>query len=561
MIGFLALATVVGGSVLISSLQADDDFEDFSEDTSQEDNGESEQAAFGGGDGMMPLDGGPFDLREADPAGPGGGEAQLLTGNDSDDILLSGSGDDTVSGGAGADRIAMGSGNDYYGTQGTDELGNDTVRGGEGNDVLVDTKGADTLYGGLGHDTLVGAQSGVLDAEADLLGGGYGHDVIFGDNGDTINGGHGNDTFGIGFTFGEGYEPVTISDFDAATEALTLAVSGDMIQDSLEWSVNFDAATGIATVDIWGNEDTGSGPVGVAPETVLVLENMTADSVAAMNVLFADSLTSVSAVPAAPAEIGLSDAADNYVGTDGSDTISGKGGNDTIDGSAGNDTLSGGQGNDSLSGGVDADRVAGGDNNDTISGGAGDDTIVAGEGDDFYGFDGSATTAESGNDIVRGGGGNDWLQDAEGADTLYGGLGNDTVSGADVDVLDTEADIVSGGYGNDVVVGDNGDTLIGGEGEDSFGIGFDFGAGYEAVTITDLDPANEALTIAIASDAAVDNMNWSAGFDAATGVATISIWGTEDHGAGPVAVAPETALILENMTAEGVAALSIAFSY
>jgi Ca2+-binding RTX toxin-like protein len=289
---------------------------------------------------------------------------------------------------------------------------------------------------------------------------------------------------------------------------------------------------------------------------------MTAESAAEISILFADDLTLIAPLTAPEVTTSeLSSGDDLHNGSTGNDEVHAQDGNDTITGGEGNDSISAGDGDDNLDGGADDDRLVGGDGNDTISGGDGTDTVVAGDGNDNYGFDGTATTNEAGDDLVRGGGGYDWLQDAQGADTLYGGLGNDTVVGADEDVIDAKADLLSGGYGEDVVVGDNGDTLVGGEGTDAFGVGFAFGEGYEAVTVTDLDAENEALTIAISSEAAVDNMDWSVGFNPVTGVATVAIWGTEDSGSGPVAMAPETVLTLENMTAEGVAALSIAFSY
>jgi len=549
MIGFLALATVVSGSALISTLQADDEF-----DTSEAEDTTPPEEEPGPVADVSELIGG----TTANDTLTGGTANDTIDGLGGDDWILSGSGNDEVSGGAGNDRVALGSGNDIYGGDGSDDTGSDTVRGGSGNDWLYDITGADTLYGGLNEDTLIGAQSGVLDDESDLLGGGYGDDVILGDNGDTINGGAGTDTFGVGFSFGEGWDPVTITDFEATTEALTLAVTGNIVAGSLEWDVTFDEATGIATIDIWGTEDDGSGPSNLAAETVLVLENMTAESVAALNIVFADDLSEVAAVDApANDEVTLTGNDDTYTGSNTEDTIRGGAGSDTITGGAGNDVITAGGGDDSVDGGADDDRLVGAGGDDTLSGGEGDDTIVAGNGNDFYGYNGTTTSSEGGDDVVRGGQGNDWLQDSEGADTLYGGLGDDTVVGADEGVVDAEADYLSGGYGNDVVAGDNGDTLVGGEGEDAFGVGFDFGVGYEAVTITDLDPANEAVTIAISSDAAVDNMDWSVDFDAATGIATIEIWGTEDG----VPVPAETALVLQNMTAEGVAALSIAFSY
>jgi Ca2+-binding RTX toxin-like protein len=90
--------------------------------------------------------------------------------------------------------------------------------------------------------------------------------------------------------------------------------------------------------------------------------------------------------------------------------------------------------------------IYGGEGNDTISGG------------DDYG------------DHIEGGAGDDVLDGRGGADELFGGLGNDTLNGGDsVDGLDGGAgdDVMNGGAGNDVLRGAEGhDQLDGGGGDD-----------------------------------------------------------------------------------------------
>ncbi|MBG0775278.1 MAG: FecR domain-containing protein [Desulfovibrionaceae bacterium] len=70
----------------------------------------------------------------------------------------------------------------------------------------------------------------------------------------------------------------------------------------------------------------------------------------------------------------------------------------------------------------------------------------------------------AGDDVLRGYGGNDDLWGGStGHDTLFGGAGNDVVSGSD------ECDLIYGGTGNDVISGHGGyDTIYGGSGQDTF---------------------------------------------------------------------------------------------
>ncbi len=126
------------------------------------------------------------------------------------------------------------------------------------------------------------------------------------------------------------------------------------------------------------------------------------------------------------------------------------------------DWLNGGAGDDIVVGGTSNDVLFGGEGQDILAGGAGDDVI---DGDDDYtatGFDWSA--ADYGNPFDR------YFSPIEnrnptpmvgGADILYGGSGNDHLSGLLGD------DILYGEDGNDTMSGDDGsDTLIGGAGDD-----------------------------------------------------------------------------------------------
>lgn len=84
--------------------------------------------------------------------------------------------DDTIAGGEGNDLIFAGPGNDYvdadpFGEEGGDPQGTDSVHAGAGNDTIMGRAGNDLLVGGPGSDTILGAQG------ADQL---FGGDAVVG---------------------------------------------------------------------------------------------------------------------------------------------------------------------------------------------------------------------------------------------------------------------------------------------------------------------------------------------------------------------------------------------
>ncbi|WP_445535174.1 putative Ig domain-containing protein [Acinetobacter sp. G18] len=127
-----------------------------------------------------------------------GGNDQT-TGSESEDIVYGGIGDDTIKGLGGSDQL--------FGDEGDDRLegntGNDFISGGTGNDQLFGGEGDDQLEGGEGDDQLEGGDGN------DIIEGGDGNDIIKGGNGnDIIKGGIGNDQLfgGVGEDHLEGGE-------------------------------------------------------------------------------------------------------------------------------------------------------------------------------------------------------------------------------------------------------------------------------------------------------------------------------------------------------------------
>ncbi|WP_391481936.1 calcium-binding protein [Nereida sp. NH-UV-3] len=165
-------------------------------------------------------------------------------------------------------------------------------------------------------------------------------------------------------------------------------------------------------------------------------------------------------------------------------TIQGRGGDDVVD----------------LTG-PSNDIIFGGDGNDNVSPGDGDDEVFLGRGDDFFGDIGGRNDPDyGGDDLVRGQGGNDTLTSLGGQDTLFGDTGNDVINTNDFlpqfDGVQVRPDMGFGGLGDDQMLFDDGDTVSGGEGVDAFQLQV-ASTKSTAATITDFDPATEALQINI----------------------------------------------------------------
>ncbi|PZA12866.1 fused nuclease/metallophosphatase/5'-nucleotidase/calcium-binding protein, partial [Rhodopseudomonas palustris] len=124
------------------------------------------------------------------------GGDDLLVGLGGDDRLDGGEGDDVLLGGAGDDQLDGGEGDDELDGEAGDDIlvggdGDDTLRGGAGDDILVGGDGYDTLEAGDGNDELT-------VGEGDTADGGDGDDLIIVSTEDgapaLIDGGAGNDT-------------------------------------------------------------------------------------------------------------------------------------------------------------------------------------------------------------------------------------------------------------------------------------------------------------------------------------------------------------------------------
>ena len=212
-------------------------------------------------------------------------------------FIDAGDGDDTVKGGVGNDRIVGGDGDDNL--RGT--RGDDVIIGGNGNDSLRGQVGDDTLIGGDGNDTLKGAEND------DSLRGDAGDDLLEGGTeNDKLSGGGGNDT-----------------------------LSGEAGNDRLNGGGGADRLLGGADDDVAGG---GSG---------------------------ADSILG-----------GRGD--DSLNGGNGPDTLTGGDGDDTLRGRNGDDVLLGEDGDDFIKGLVGRDILYGGNGADEFFANSDDDILIAG---------------------------------------------------------------------------------------------------------------------------------------------------------------------------------------
>ncbi|TNE63534.1 MAG: hypothetical protein EP335_09705, partial [Alphaproteobacteria bacterium] len=367
-----------------------------------------------------------------------------LTGGNDDDVILGLDGSDSLSGAAGDDSLEGGDGSDEL--LGRD--GDDTLAGGNDDDYLQGGDGHDLLIGGDGPDQLVGGNGD------DMISGGAGDDQIYmGYGDDTIDGGAGTDGAhlqpGNGITFNFNLMAGTITGSDGSVKVIS----------------------GVENVTLYGTDHTLSG-----------------------------------------------DAGDNYL--DGGTRLWGGAGDDTLIGSGNNDTLTGGTGDDYMLGGsaMDTYVFTAGWGSDTIIGfsydrldfsaagltrddlsieQAGDDVLISHGADtvllvgaslsDLWTFAfleaGSATivdgTASADSLVGSDDGAHEQIAGLGGDDTLRGRAGDDSLSGGNGD------DLLVGGLGDD--------TLAGGAGADTFV----FGAATGNDIISDFTDGSDRIDISL----------------------------------------------------------------
>ena len=159
----------------------------------------------------------------------GGIGDDTLLGGDGDELHYGGDGNDRSSGLGGEDALYGGNQNDtLYGGADDDAVyggsHDDLAYGGAGDDSLWGDGSSDTLYGGAGDDSVDGGTS------ADVLYGGWGEDVLIGGssndtlyggaNDDTLTGGSGADAFVFATAIGVSVDVIT--DFSVVDDTIRL---------------------------------------------------------------------------------------------------------------------------------------------------------------------------------------------------------------------------------------------------------------------------------------------------------------------------------------------------
>lgn len=198
----------------------------------------------------------------------GFGGADTIDGGIGNDTVYAGEGDDTAVGGSGNDRVFLGDGNDLHLDVNDDtfDRGDDFVRAGRGDDQIADLHGSNALFGDAGDDAIlaIGTADNITNP-ADTLDGGAGNDTLFGDNGDIMIGGEGDDTFAIVRPADITIDAVTIEDFNPTEDTFVAFVPeaggpGDQID------LRFDTAQN-AVVALWRGGE------------IAVLDGLTADDI------------------------------------------------------------------------------------------------------------------------------------------------------------------------------------------------------------------------------------------------------------------------------------------
>ena len=419
-------------------------------------------------------------------------------------------GDDLIDGTATADTIGDGGG------------GNDTLNGGDGDDVITTSGGNDTISGGAGTDRLIIDASVVAGTTISLFGDGSGsltsasvgnfigwtgienisytggtgfdrltlsggnHIVSLGNADDILTVGDGTLTADGGFGTGDGLG------FQSASSGVTWNLASGIIAGATltGTAVNFETASGSAFNDVLvggttTNQFFGGGgddilDTGTRVGSIILSGNTGNDIFIVRNGAIA-TVSNFSTVGVGHdrvetdiANFTLTDGVEDleyfgtaaFTGTGNSvaNVIVGGAMGDTLTGLGGDDTVGGEGGDDILDGGEGNDRLNGGTGADSMSGGAGNDILVV----------------DNGGDVANGGDGSDTVQIVTAGLTYTVAADIETVSnhsgGALTITLNALAnsyggsngvDAVNGGDGNDTLYGlAGGDNLTGGAGID-----------------------------------------------------------------------------------------------
>ena len=277
-----------------------------------------------------------------------------IIGTDREDAILGTAGNDIINGGAGDDLISGIEGNDTY-----------IFNTGDGNDLITNDYGDDTIQ---------------FQAEQELS---FTHNLS---NNDLVIS-YGND------------DTISLEDY-----FVNNSHSVDTIKNGEETlTLSAEIAKGMTIIGTEGND-----------VIYCTSGNDIINGGAGNDAIFAEDGNDI---------INGGAGNDSIFGGNGNDTIYGYEGKDNIEGGNGSDIIYGGDGDDTLRGLVGTDTIYGEGGNDFITGGNDNDTIYGGDGDD-------SIQGNGGDDLLDGGAGNDtfrYVIEPSGTDMIVNGIGNDTI--------------------------------------------------------------------------------------------------------------------------------------
>lgn len=313
---------------------------------------------------------------------------------------------------------------------------NDTIYGGEGDDLIFAGLGADSINGDSGIDRLdyrysqsavvldIGAGVGRGDARSAAAGDRFAGIEHFlgsahGDTFDltgmaprvavTVDGSAGNDRFVSSGEFsvligGAGNDTFVGGGFGADL----FGGDGNDVFDQLGQRARAEGGAGSDTLTF----ASATSPYGIV---LAYYEHSGIERI--VGSAFRDDLTANA----------VGNATITTEGAGGNDILRGSSGNDLQYGGTGSDSIQGNLGNDSIWGGDGVDNVAGDSGTDWLRGGAGNDIVTGGTGFDYlWGDDGDDFLNAGSEGMMMGGNGADVLILGGAAVTAYGGSGTDT---------------------------------------------------------------------------------------------------------------------------------------
>lgn len=452
-----------------------------------------------------------------DLSGGGNSLSNRIDGNSGNNILSGGAGNDRLNGKAGADTLLGGTGNDTYWVDNIGDVamegkdaGIDTVYsfisymleanvenlsvygagdlngyGNELDNVILGNGGRNLLVGGAGNDSL---RSGSTNDGIDTLEGGTGNDSYGIDPDDLVieYANEGIDTILVNATSTEnGYISYTLPN---NVENLRFHGSGTGIGNELDnqiWGTNGSQKLyGLA-----GNDTLDGGPAdatlagGIGNDVYIVDSAPSIDQwgrVASTGDVIIEGLNAGIDTVQSSVSHTLGANVEHLVLTAAGLSGTGNALNNRLTGSTGSEMLDGGAGHDTLDGGQDADVLVGGTGNDLY--------VVDDAGDlVLEGYGAGVDTVRSSVNYTLGA----QLENLTLAGTAVSGTGNAL---ANVMTGNAAGNRLSGGLGNDTLNGLGGkDTLTGGGGQDTFVLRHE-GAGV-ADTITDFASGTDKLRI------------------------------------------------------------------